>query len=811
MQSIPDDRRYLINPLRLEAKKGCDNSAVAGGIDKLIEARRAQFKWLPNLPPLKGGKYANLTPQQRREWVKAALWKLTQPPGTKAPQPLSPPTPKQAEQDSLALLESTFCEHKAVSGGIRAKLKSALDRLGLKTIRDVIWYVPRDYRDYTKALRLADIRSSKEAVTVKGRVNWIGVASGGRIARTEAHLSDGSATARLVWFGKRFIAKAVKAGDELIVSGKPTYSQGRFEFRGPEYEVVSSAGTSRQINAGGLVPVYSLPEKVTIRMVRYATHTALKIGLSHIKDWLPAQTLKRRSLMPLTQALQTIHYPESYEAARKARTRLAFDELFFYRLIIAINRATRVRRAEKLKIETNTDALNWFRERIGFKLTADQEKAIEAILANMRDGTPMARLLQGEVGSGKTVVALMAAVASAAQGYKAALLAPTEILAEQHFLNTARMLNAGFLPIAYEAVAEAECPFKADKKLRIALLVGKHSPKAMDLVRGLINNGEIDIIIGTHAIIQEKVEIPNQGLAIIDEQQRFGVSQRAAFTGGDSKIHTLTMSATPIPRTLHLSIYGDMDVSTLKQLPQGARHVTTELVLDDAQRERAYAKVREQSQLGKQTFIVCPFIDPSEAIPVRAAEQEYERLRHGELQDLSVGLLHGRTSFKEKQRVINLFKTGKIDVLVATPIIEVGVDIPAATVMLIESADRFGMAQLHQLRGRVGRAGDDSWCYLLVDDPAEDAVKRLEKVEQISDGFELANADLQLRGPGDYLGTRQSGWAKMRIASLFDYDILKEARLEATAILEEDPDLKKYTALKREMVRFRAERELEFS
>jgi ATP-dependent DNA helicase RecG len=508
---------------------------------------------------------------------------------------------------------------------------------------------------------------------------------------------------------------------------------------------------------------------------------------------------------------------------------LAFDELFVNQLAVQRRKREWRERAGGVSIQPDHDLLRSFLQTLEFELTSDQDDALKTILSDISSEVPMGRLLQGEVGSGKTIIAVTALLAAVSCGYQTALLAPTEVLAEQHYLSLRILFNA--VPITGEQasmlepevpdspvrhggdpVVEAHIP-GMDSPMRIALLIGSHTARVKRDVQARIASGEVDIVVGTHAVIQESVEFESLGLAVVDEQHRFGVEQRAVLGDQRPRPHLLGMSATPIPRTLALTVYGDLDLTTLRQLPGGRKPITTLWARTKQQRSDAHQLVIDEVAAGRQAFVVCPLINESEEIRTRSAVEEFEFLSNGPFADLNVGLLHGRLPLAEKQQVMDRFRDREIDVLVATPVIEVGIDIPNATVMLIEGAERFGLSQLHQLRGRIGRGGFASQCILHSDNPSADARERMGIIERTSDGFDLAEEDLRLRGPGDYIGTRQSGFADLIIASLNDAELMAMARAEATDLIAEDPGLTDpgHEALGQELDRILSDRVAEFS
>jgi ATP-dependent DNA helicase RecG len=508
-----------------------------------------------------------------------------------------------------------------------------------------------------------------------------------------------------------------------------------------------------------------------------------------VVDFLPQEVRKNRNLCELPQAITQAHYPQDAKSQDEARVRLAFDELFLLQLGVLNKKRGWQENHPGKPVNPETAVLNNFLGSLPFELTAAQQKVLGELLADLNKQQPMSRLLQGEVGSGKTIVATAALLMAAANGYQGAFMAPTEILAEQHFTTICQLLSkAGHQQAGedflYSYSGLLSCP------LNIALLIGDMSQVRKRELRQRILAGDINIVIGTHALIQKDVEFCRLVLAVVDEQHRFGVTQRSALRQKGFRPHVLVMTATPIPRTLALTLYGDLDLSIIDQLPPGRQVVKTRW-LNSSQRDSAYAFLRRQVTNGRQAFIICPLIEESEAIQAKAAMAEYERLSQEVFSDLKLGLLHGRLSAVDKDRVMRRFRSGELDILVSTPVVEVGIDVPNATVMLVESADRFGLSQLHQFRGRVGRGQEQSYCMLLAEDPSEVGRERLDIIERIQDGFQLAEEDLRQRGPGEFFGTRQSGLPDLRMAGLSDVALLEMAREEAIKLFQTDPNLEK--------------------
>ena len=674
--------------------------------------------------------------------------------------------------------------------------------MNVQTLKDLLWLFPRRHIDYSTPTKISNLEIGVET-TVLGHVVRTESLNIGRTGAARVLVSDGTGLLNVTFFGQPYLVERLKPGTDIALSGKVGEFRGQAQFENPEYEVIARNSTGAT-HAGNLLPVYPATEGLPQRTLRTATRAALDAGLPLVKDMLPAPFRSRLSLPDTSTAISDMHFPAALPDVEKGRRRLAFDELLLNQLLMLRNRVQWQERKNSPIVTKGKEITSAFLEGLEFTLTEDQQAVLNGLLLDMETGVPMARLLQGEVGSGKTIVALSAVIACVANGYRGAFLAPTEVLAEQHFLSTTRQLGAESSPLLPATFATASAPWNQGGPISIGLLTGSQSAAQKTRMHQLIASGEIDIIIGTHALLQEAVDIPGLALAVVDEQHRFGVEQRAALIRREPRPHMLAMSATPIPRTLALTVYGDLDVSLLKQMPRNRLPLKTTWARDEFARRQAYEHVHREVAAGRQAFIVCPLIDDSEAIDARAAVPEFERLVAGQLAGLRLGLLHGRMPIVEKQAVMEKFRNNEVQVLVATPVIEVGVDIPNATVMLIESADRFGLSQLHQLRGRVGRGQHQGTCYLLSDSPSDDGITRLRTVEGTADGFALADKDLEMRGPGDYTGTRQSGWALMQIATPADLDLIETCRVEATNLLEVDPGLaqKEHALLATELERF---------
>lgn len=809
----------LAKILDRETAVGFADRAVIGGLDAFIERWREELRPLLGDTLVSGISYGGMTPARRSQWAAEVRRRL-------AGSPSPPPSPARGE-GKIRRPRLPTSETASVKGEAKTRKRPGpkppitlstslsqlrfvtkptvekLARMGVETLRDLLYLFPSRHIDYAQIRRICDLEVDMDT-SVVGRVLWVDrKAIGPPPGAAQALVTDGTGQLEVTWFRQPYLADRLRPGVHLTLSGRVQVFRDRPQLQNPEYEIAAPGGRREGVHAGTILPVYPSTEGLVQRTIRNATKNALRIGLPMVNDPLPNAIREQHGLPKLDDAIQEMHHPGDEADRETARRRLAFDELFVNQLAVQKRRMEWRSRGEGVAIPAARRAEAPFLASLPFTLTEGQRASLEEILSEMGTDVPMSRLLQGEVGSGKTVVAVAALIAVVAAGYQGALMAPTEVLTEQHFLNITSMLGASTDdPIGFEGVRTAHVP-GLSRPIRVALLIGSIKPSAKTTVQGLLREGEIDVVVGTHALIEEAVEIPRLALAVVDEQHRFGVQQRAALHGKGIRPHLLAMSATPIPRSLALTLYGDLDLSTLRELPSGRQAISSKWAKSHRDRQEAYELVRSEVAAGRQAFVVCPLIDPSEQIEARAATQEFERVSSDELRGVRTGLLHGRMSLSEKQQVMERFRDHELDVLVATPVIEVGIDISNATVMLIESADRFGLSQLHQLRGRVGRGEHPSCCVLLADDPGQEARKRLSIITSARDGFELSEEDLQLRGPGDYLGTRQSGFPELRIASLSDLDLMAIARQEAIDTLSVDPKLSQpaHALLRHEMQR----------
>jgi ATP-dependent DNA helicase RecG len=683
-----------------------------------------------------------------------------------APPPRSETTPGARTSATPAALDAKL----TVLQGIGPRHAETLGKLGLQTLGDMLYYYPRRYDDYSQLKPIKDLFYG-EQVTVIGTIQSVHSRPirGGKASIIETIISDGTAGLRLSFFNQPWLANRFKQGDAISVSGKVDQYLGRLVMNGPDWESVEV----ESLHTNRIVPIYPLTERITQKWLRNVMKQVVEYWAPRVVDALPDSTRVSARVMTLSDALLQIHFPDSQEKLKAARERLAFDEIFYLQMGV-LRQKIDWKSVEARRFPVSDEWLEARLKGLPFTLTNAQQNALKDIRSDLDSGRPMNRLLQGDVGSGKTVVAALAAGMIAANGAQAAIMAPTSILAEQHYRNFTRLLTGenGILPEG-----------------QIRLLVGDTPEPEKEVIRLGLADGSVKIVIGTHAIIEEPVAFQDLQFAVIDEQHRFGVEQRAALRTKGTNPHLLVMTATPIPRSLALTLYGDLDLSVIDEMPVGRIPVNT-YILRPQERERAFTLLRGQIKGGKQAFIIYPLIEESDKIEARAAVDDYETLSKEVFPDLKLGLLHGRMRPQEKDETMLKFRDREYNILVSTTVIEVGVDVPNATVMIIEGADRFGLAQLHQLRGRVGRGSDQSYCLLIPthEDAAEN--ERLQAMSDSNDGFVLAERDLQQRGPGEFLGTRQSGYSSgLRMASIMDLKLIEKARLQAQKLFDYDPYL----------------------
>ncbi len=655
--------------------------------------------------------------------------------------------------------------------GVGPARKKLFHRLGIETIEDIFYFFPRRYEDRREMKKIADVTIG-EPQTVVGRV----VDSGGHRAWytkkhvTTAVIDDGANHLTCVWFNQPYVAHYFRLGERAIVHGKVDTYKDRLQMVAPEYEIIGE--DDEGISTGCIVPVYPLTQGLTQRSIRRIMYGALDKYASHIHDVLPFDLREKYGLDNLVSSLRHIHWPKDMEKQEQALKRISFEEFFLFQVSVTLRRMSIT---QKKGVAHNIDEKKKenYLERFPFKLTGAQRRVIDEIAADMQRSSPMHRLLQGDVGSGKTIVALFGCLVAACHESQSALMVPTEILAHQHFETVTRLIQGGIL-----------------SGLKCACLTS--SMKKDQRVRAIrqIENGQVDLVIGTHALIQQDVHFNRLSYVIVDEQHKFGVRQRSVLPGKGINPDVLIMTATPIPRTLCLTLYGDLDVSRLDEMPKNRGQVET-LNFSQAEAHQAYEIVRQKVKEGKQAYVIYPLVEESEKIDLKAAREMVENFQNQIFKEYRIGLIHGQMKKGQADKAMDEFKKGTIQILVATTILEVGVDVPDANCMVIEHAERFGLSQLHQLRGRIGRSEKDATCILIADPSTEQAQARLRAVLSTTDGFKIAEEDLLIRGPGQFFGRHQHGLNELRVADpLRQIDLLEAARAEAINLLENDPHLK---------------------
>lgn len=656
-------------------------------------------------------------------------------------------------------------------GSTRARI---LGRLGIETIEDFLYYLPEKYSDRSKPVPIAQVQKGKE-VTIRGKVknapkSWL---VHPRLEIIEVSVDDGTGEICLSWFNQPFIKSRLPIGTEIVVNGKVDERKGRLYLRNFDYEILP---VEENVHTLRIVPIYAVTEGISRRHMRIIAKRVINGYIPYVPEILPEEIRNKYHLSPASEAFSNAHFPESIEKCREARKQLTFSELFLFQVGLALKKRRMRKEKKDIRYRAKSTLPQQFIKVLPFKLTKSQERVIDEISYDMDLPKPMNRLLQGDVGSGKTVVAAWAMLKAIESGYQTAIMAPTEILAQQHYLNFRDLLK--------------------DLRIRVELLIGSVPEKEKKWLCRRIKDGQVDIAIGTHALIQKGVDFANLGLVVVDEQHKFGVIQRSTLRKKGLNSDMLVMTATPIPRSLALTVYGDLDISTIDEMPPGRKEIET-YVLPPEQRENTYKFVAEEIARGRQAYVVCPLVEESLTSSRDAAVQMYERLQKEIFPKLRLGLIHGQMDGNKKDEIMTNFKEKKIDILVSTIVIEVGIDIPNASVMLIENAESFGLPQLHQLRGRIGRGPYQSYCLLLpsqTEGLSEDAKERVSIMRQTGNGFKIAEKDLEIRGPGSFFGTKQHGLLDIdiRVADIVkDRNLLEGARKEAFSLIEKCPTLYK--------------------
>nr|WP_307759931.1 ATP-dependent DNA helicase RecG [uncultured Peptostreptococcus sp.] len=647
--------------------------------------------------------------------------------------------------------------------GVGPKKAEKMSKLGIKTIKDALYYFPRQFEDRSREKKIFQLEDS-EKVTVKVRINNIVNLKANKLTITRFEVSDETGKASIIFFNKAYLRNTFRVGDIVRVFGTVKIEgNSKVEMHNCEIEYEKT-----EKNTGVIVPVYSLTYGVSNKDVMGVIRNVFENSDVRIKEYLPKELISKYSMCDINFAIKSMHFPIRKENLKVAMFRLIFEEFLFMQLgLFSIKGGNSTVRGIEFEHRSKLDEIE---DSLPFRLTKAQKRALNEIIDDMKSPKVMNRLVQGDVGSGKTVVAQLALANAVLNGYQGAYMAPTEILAKQH----------------YESFTE----FFRDKDIKVEILTGSTRKKDGQEILERLSAGDIDILIGTHALIEDRVEFKKLGLVITDEQHRFGVRQRGKLTSKSENPDVMVMTATPIPRTLALILYGDLDISIIDELPPGRKAIET-IAIEKNKRKKYYmSSVRSEIEKGRQAYIVCPLVEESEVLEVQSATEVYEELANEMFPDLRIGLLHGKMKAKEKDEIMEAFKNHELDILVSTTVIEVGVNVPNATLMIVENAERFGLSQLHQLRGRVGRGSEKSYCTLIYDSKTKVCKQRMDIMEETNDGFKISEKDLEIRGPGDFFGTRQHGLPELKVANLFKHmRILRMVQKEAREIYSKDPSL----------------------
>ena len=807
----------LIRILGLEKLNSYSNRAVTGGLDEFLRIHKKSLEACLKLYPIKNSSYFRLSPEMRKNWAEKVEEKYSRDRKSilnfskKNRSKLKSKNALIKNQISSELtLNTPLSDLKFIHSIGRRKLKT----LNISTLKDLLMYFPRKHIDYSSVSKINNSIINQETTII---AQFISIKADGnfKLKSTKAIVSDGTGNIQITWFGQPYLSKQFKINNWVVLSGKIGSIGKKLTMDNPEYELLTSGFPKREnlIHAGNFLPIYPSNSDLAQRTIRNAVAKSLDKGIPLIEEFLPIGIRNKFHLVELQIAIKDMHLPRNIDTFFNAKKRLSFDELFLNQLNVLRRKSKRQISSYANSISLNDNSLDTFFSRLEFQLTKDQLKAINEIMNDLDSKKPMGRLLQGEVGSGKTIVALTSLIATAKCGYQGALMVPTEILAEQHFLNIKKEFEDQELDTGLDNVIHIKVPGFEDITIKVGLLIGSLKPKSKLLTQTLIRKHQIDIIIGTHTLIQEKINFPDLSLVVIDEQHRFGVEQRDALLRTKNTPHLLSMSATPIPRSLALTLYGDLELSTLLEIPPGRKPVITKWCGDEESKKYAFDVIREEIGKGFQCFVVCPLIHESEQVRGRSVLTEFSKLKDEIFPEFRIGLLHGEMDLIEKSKIMYEFSNKNIDILVSTQVIEVGIDIPNASSIIIQSSERFGLSQLHQLRGRVGRGKIQGNCFTFSDFVSDQAIERLKIFEKHNDGFHLADQDLRIRGPGDYIGTRQSGVEGFRFASLTDLEMLENVRNQAKEIFLKDPTLSNdsYENLKKELLKNFEDRQLSVS
>ncbi len=653
--------------------------------------------------------------------------------------------------------------------GIGPNKAKLFNKAGVDVIEDLFYKFPRRYENRSNLVTISQLEEGKPQ-TIKASVlkaserkSW----KRRRFSIQQATVTDDTGKLTCVWFNQYYLKNYFKPGQTFIFYGKVDRYSGRLQMSSPEFELISEDDDEEYQEKDTLVPIYTLPDGLTQRYFRKVLKRNLDEHLTKVVDVLPYDIRKRENLLNLVKSLQDIHFPSDLSQTKEAYRRLAFEEFFLFQLLVYLRKLKKKQR-QGLAHKVDGILSNNFLENLPFELTRAQKRVVEEIKKDMAAALPMSRLLQGDVGSGKTIVAMIASLFAVQTGYQVAFMVPTELLAQQHYQSSLLLLK---------------------DKINTAVLVGSLTKSKKEKLHNEIAQGKIQLIIGTHSLLDEKLKFKNLGLVVVDEQHKFGVAQRALLPKRGSNPDVLIMTATPIPRTLAITLYGDLDISVIDELPPSRKPVGTKFIPAD-QRKDAYKFIENEAKLGRQVYIIYPIIEESFTLDLRAASKMYDVLRKEVFPQFRIGLIHGQLKAQEQDKIMSKFKTGQIDILVATTVLEVGIDVPNATMMVVEHAERFGLSQLHQLRGRIGRGEHESYCILISHPQTKEAKLRIKAMVQNSDGFSIAEEDLKIRGPGEFFGSRQHGLSELRIADpLKQIQLLKQARQEAKKLIDIDSNL----------------------
>ncbi len=681
---------------------------------------------------------------------------------------------------------------------IRKTTESKLNDLGIYSPLELVNYHPYKYADYTDLKKIYQCNKD-DNVTILGKViNVKKVNFSKRMSSCSATITDDTGFLDVIWYGQPYLASKYKKGKVILVSGKITKYKNKIQLTNPETELVENQKVDNLLDEK-ILPFYSLKDIIPQSTFRNIVKKCLDKYKDKFNDYIPFEILQDTDLININESYRNIHFPKTVKLLDRSIKRFTFEKMLFNQIYMLTRRINREKKLSGVSIDIRKEIINDFRNYFEFELTDDQLTSLGQVLNDLSKKVPMRRMLQGEVGSGKTLVALISLFAVINSGLQGAMMAPTEILAEQHYLNVIKNFKGEPFLDYDKSISKIQLPGLLKKQIVVGLLIGSQAPNHKKLVYKLIENREIDLIIGTHTLFQENFKPYNLSYVVVDEQHRFGVNQRDELLKKTNIPHILSMSATPIPRSLALTIYGDLDISSIKQVPSIRKPIDTKWCRNEDDKLDAYKKVIDEIRKGNQAFIVCPLIHKSEKINAVSIEEIKDEIKNSYLSEIKYDFLHGEMDINEKSRVMENFKNKFFDLLIATPVIEVGVDIPNATCIIIESSDRFGMAQLHQIRGRVGRSDKKSYCYLFTRNLSEESVERLDLFRKTKDGFDLAEADLKLRGPGDYIGSRQSGISDISYKMISDETTLKISRKWARNIVLSKIKLgSKYNGLREE-------------